>query len=72
MTLIIKNGQSQHGRRLTVVPSEKSLEDHDEFFGHDRLMSLLRTKDSGELVTQVMIEMAERTGISGVLPKTEI
>ncbi|MHB1758537.1 MAG: type II toxin-antitoxin system HipA family toxin [Leptospirillum sp.] len=56
--------------RLTVVPSGERPEDHDAFIGHDRLMSLLRAEDSRELLTQAMIEMAERTGISGVLPKT--
>jgi len=56
--------------RLTVVPSGESPEDHVAFIEHDRLISLLRAKDSKELVTQAMIEMAERTGISGVFPKT--
>ena len=56
--------------RLSVIPSGEPLKNRDPFTSSDRLASLLRSKNSKDLVTQAMTELAERTGVSGVLPKT--
>ena len=56
--------------RLVVVPSGESPESDASFTSSDRLVSLLRSPNSKDLVTQAMVDLAERTGISGILPKT--
>ena len=56
--------------RLSVIHSGEDLSSRDSFTNSDRLERLLRSKNSKDLVTQAMTELAERTGVSGVLPKT--
>lgn len=56
--------------RLSVIPSGESLKNRDSFTSFDRLDGLLRASNSKDLVTRAMTELAERTGGSGVLPKT--
>jgi HipA-like protein len=56
--------------RLSVIPSGESLKNRDSFTSFDRLDGLLRASNSKDLVTRAMMELAERTGGSGVLPKT--
>jgi serine/threonine-protein kinase HipA len=56
--------------RLTIVPSGESPSARFPFTQPDRLEALLRSPNSKDMVTRAMIDFAERTGISGVLPKT--
>lgn len=55
--------------RIICAPPGYPPKRQGPFIEHDRLMALLRTTDSRTLLTQSMIEFAEKTGISGVLPK---
>lgn len=56
--------------RLVATPSGESPDSLDVFTGSEGLTALLRSSDSKALVTQAMVDLAERTGISGMLPKT--
>ncbi len=55
--------------RIVCVPPECSPRKPGPFIEYDRLMTLLHTPEPQTLLTQSMIELSEKTGISGVLPK---
>ena len=55
--------------RIVCVPPGVPPRNPGPFIEHDRLMALLRSPESRTLLTQSMVEFAEKTGISGVLPK---
>ena len=56
--------------RLAVVLSGEPIDPPDPFPANEHLLHILRSHNSRELVTRAMVGLAERTGLSGVLPKT--